>query len=297
MYLSKDLSFTKTAERCYISQSVLSRHIQALEAELGCELLVRDKRGLRLTPYGESFAESCKKIDIEYSKALADLDNVVGGFTEILRIAYVSPLPAGFIDKAYEMQLERYPEVKLDLMATWEERAVVLLNQSKVNLSIFIVFEDPDPAVFNSLTLFKDRYVLLVPKEDALAQQASVRLSDLQRRTVLIPSAHDFPIQYAHIRSALKLVPEVAVRGSLNSKHDALALANARRGLPLVRGNLIEGMDTPSLAMVPVVEEGLSFDVRAVWRKDDSAPSLVGFVDILKELTGETSVYPAQKTL
>ena len=42
-------SFTKAAEECYISQSAISQQIQALEKELGIQLLKREKRKIKLT--------------------------------------------------------------------------------------------------------------------------------------------------------------------------------------------------------------------------------------------------------
>lgn len=284
MHLSKDLSFTKTAERCYISQSVLSRHVQALEAELGCDLLIRDKRGIRLTAYGEAFAESCKRIEDEYARALSELENMVGGFTEMLRISYVSPLPRGFIDAAYAMQLERHPQVKLDLMASWEERAIVMLKQDKVDLSIYMTFEDPDPALYSSLVLFEDRYVVLVPEDSALAKQSQVKLKDLEGQKLLIPSRRDFPVQHARITEAVKGFLDMNVQGLLNSKHDAVAFANARRGIPMVRSLSIANMDSPTLKPVPVAESALAFETRAVWKKEGLMDPLIGFIEILKEL-------------
>lgn len=302
MHLSKDLSFTKTAERCYVSQSVLSRHIQALEAELGCELLIRDKRGVRLTAYGESFAESCRAIIAEYDKALANLDNIVGGFTEILRISYVSPLPAGFIDAAYDLQLERYPDVKLDLMATWEERAIILLNQGKVSLSIFMAFDEPDPAQYDSIVLFTDNYVLLVPEGHPLAASKELTLKDFANEVLLIPSVRDFPIQHARIAKVMERAPKVKVRSSLNSKHDAVALAKAQRGIPLIRSHVLDGMELHSLAPVSVAEDDLRFNIRAVWRRDNADSSLQGFVQILEELRDsgcfvEDAAWAVQRTV
>ena len=48
-------SFTEAAEECFISQSAISQQIQALERELGVELLKREKRKFFLTPAGEYF--------------------------------------------------------------------------------------------------------------------------------------------------------------------------------------------------------------------------------------------------
>ena len=48
-------SFSEAAEECHISQSAISQQIQALERELGFELLERKNRKFILTPAGEYF--------------------------------------------------------------------------------------------------------------------------------------------------------------------------------------------------------------------------------------------------
>ncbi len=50
---ARHLSFTKAAEELFVTQSAISRQIQALEARLGVALFVRRNRGLALTEAGE----------------------------------------------------------------------------------------------------------------------------------------------------------------------------------------------------------------------------------------------------
>lgn len=71
-------SFTEAAEECYISQSAISQQIQALEQELGIQLLERRNRKFSVTPAGEYF----------YKKSLvltADLEKLC---RETVRIAH-----------------------------------------------------------------------------------------------------------------------------------------------------------------------------------------------------------------
>lgn len=50
----EEKSFTKAAEKLFISQPALSKSIRALEAELGVTLFKRDPRELSLTSEGET---------------------------------------------------------------------------------------------------------------------------------------------------------------------------------------------------------------------------------------------------
>lgn len=62
-------SITRAAQHLRVAQPALSRHIHALEAELGVPLLVRLPRGVRLTTAGRQFLEHCQRILRELGRA------------------------------------------------------------------------------------------------------------------------------------------------------------------------------------------------------------------------------------
>ena len=55
-------SFSKAAERCFITQSALSRSIQTLETDLGGQLLDRIGKRNELTPLGQQVVERSRGI-------------------------------------------------------------------------------------------------------------------------------------------------------------------------------------------------------------------------------------------
>ena len=60
--LAQTLSFSRTADIHYVSQTTVSQQIQALEAELGVSLFSRTKRKVSLTPAGRVFLDDAQKI-------------------------------------------------------------------------------------------------------------------------------------------------------------------------------------------------------------------------------------------
>lgn len=65
---SRVLNYSRAAKALYISQPILTRHIQALEAELGVPLLKRTTHGVALTEAGrllsnqtEGLLEKCDR--------------------------------------------------------------------------------------------------------------------------------------------------------------------------------------------------------------------------------------------
>ena len=80
------LSFTRAADRLYLSQPVLSRQIAAMEEELGIQLFIREKKAVRLTPAGEIFAAGMKRLSDDYQSLLEKASAVHNGFEGSLNV-------------------------------------------------------------------------------------------------------------------------------------------------------------------------------------------------------------------
>jgi len=70
--VAEEQHVTRAAERLRISQPPLSRHIQALEDELGQPLFERRGRGIVLTEFGRYFATKANAILDHVASVLAD---------------------------------------------------------------------------------------------------------------------------------------------------------------------------------------------------------------------------------
>ena len=60
--LQETQNITKASLALYMTQSALSKRITALEAQLDTKLIVRTRRGIRLTPEGETAVKSACSI-------------------------------------------------------------------------------------------------------------------------------------------------------------------------------------------------------------------------------------------
>jgi LysR family transcriptional regulator, nitrogen assimilation regulatory protein len=66
-------SITRAAGNLGVAQPALSRHIHAMEEELGMQLLVRLPRGVRLTAPGRQFLDHCRRALRELERAKEEL--------------------------------------------------------------------------------------------------------------------------------------------------------------------------------------------------------------------------------
>ena len=68
--LAETLSFTKTAQVFYISQTAVTQQIKSLESQLGVPLFRRTKRKVELTSAGAVFLPEAREILEKTQKAI-----------------------------------------------------------------------------------------------------------------------------------------------------------------------------------------------------------------------------------
>lgn len=125
--LASTMNFSRAAEKLFITQSTLSRHIKELEAELGEPLFVRDSHSVELTAKGHLFIHEATKLDAEFSKIMNRFRNAAPVSGRRIRIACASTsfgrslreFLADFEQRnsQYTLEVGIYPDQNLDQLA------------------------------------------------------------------------------------------------------------------------------------------------------------------------------------
>jgi len=112
----RHLSFTRAAEEMLITQGAVSRHIRALEDELGVELFVRKTRALELTAAGAAYLGSVREAFELLVTATRALDQRGGRRT--LTISLLASFAVHWLVPRLGRFAERHPEIELALEPT-----------------------------------------------------------------------------------------------------------------------------------------------------------------------------------
>ena len=70
IYLAETKSFRRTADYFYVSKSVISRHLAALEETVGVKLVDRGNKSVQLTEAGKVFYDEAKNVLHAYADAV-----------------------------------------------------------------------------------------------------------------------------------------------------------------------------------------------------------------------------------
>lgn len=109
-------SFSKAADKLYISPPAVIKQINSLENNLGVQLFARTHRGLVVTAAGESLYQDAKYM-VNYSKEAIERAKKAGNDEDdVIRVG-ISPMtpPQVFVELWPRIQ-EQYPKVKFKLV-------------------------------------------------------------------------------------------------------------------------------------------------------------------------------------
>jgi DNA-binding transcriptional LysR family regulator len=134
--VAEDLHFRRAAARLHISQPPLSAQIQALERELGCELLRRSRRRVELTPAGESFLRDARTLLAELDAAISGARLIAAGQRGRLRATFVGSALLSIVPDAVQRFRAARPHVEIELRerSTVEQLRVLASGAADVGL-------------------------------------------------------------------------------------------------------------------------------------------------------------------
>lgn len=181
-------SFNQAAEVLYISQPVLSRHVQAMERELGTSLFNRTSKGITLTDSGRYLARLLPALLESCDNASAQLH--LGGLPirGRLQIACSHELSyAGHVRNFVNRFMRRYRDLEISFEVLAGAMPQAMLRTYDVLLSPCRYPELPD-GTRQTLLAQHNVYAYVYPGHRLMSRQ-SVSLEELAGETVLVPYA------------------------------------------------------------------------------------------------------------
>jgi len=175
----RTLSFTRSAEELFVTQSALSRQVKALEDALGVPLFERRHRALALTPAGQAFHRAVS----EHLRAIALAADAAGrqarepGLTLTTTVSFASL----WIIPRLSRFRARHPDVEVYVSA--DDRTVDL-DRGDVDIAVRYLAESAVPE--GAIRLFGERMLPVVAPAVARDPRTPLaRPSDLSRHVLL----------------------------------------------------------------------------------------------------------------
>ena len=278
-------SISSAAHELYISQPAVSKHLAALESDVGKALVIRGREGATLTPAGEVLADYVLRAEALLANATRALAADLEADTGTLSIS-ASGIPGTYVlPELLARFRERHPGVELEFDVTTSGGALERARSHAVELAV--VGGMTVPPELESEPLLEDEVVLVGPP--SLAGKR-LRPRDLEALTWLSReegSATRAAVVTARWQLGLHAVRELDL-GSWEAVKRAAALGGGIAAVSRLALDL--ELETGRLAVLDVPRWRLSRTISAVYARDVRlSPPAQRFLELLRETRQRSS--------
>lgn len=273
-------SFSEAAEENFISQSAISQQIQALERELGFQLLERKNRTFTLTPAGEYFYQKSLVLTADYERMCSEAAKIAKGDQAALKLGFLRCYTGSEFHRALELFSEKHPDVAVTVAYGNHEELYAMLRSEQADM----IFNDQRRA-------FSDEYVNLIlasvgccveiSSHSPLSQKEHITVQELKNfPCILVASEPQREAEQEYYRTVVGFQGEFIFAENLE---EARMMVIGRKGF--LPAEETEGaVGTSAISRIPLVRSGepIMHNYCAFWKKDNSGFYVEEFAGLLK---------------
>ena len=286
LVLADTLSFTKTAEKYYISQTAVSNQIKALEEKLGVQLFVREHRRVRLTPAGKTFAKEAKSLLARIEETIQRTKEAGEGLAGEIHVGYQRGFERTVFPKLLQDFQYQYPNIEI-VVARDEVSA---LYDDLMQKRHDIIFNLPLPGKKkNGLhTMILRRYPLFVavPPNHPLAEFHALKRKQLADE-IFISYRQNSLSEFDPTQAILADFADAGLMPNINFQHQSmeniLLFVALGKGITIVPEYFLPCAPAGiNLLFIPLEDSALPAEVAAIWLEKNTNPALSKFVENLQ---------------
>ena len=184
--VAETLNFSEASRKLYITQSTLSQQISHLEQEIGMPLFERNSHEVYLTEAGKEMLPFAQQAVNSASACLDHMNDLKEMLTGELNIGVTFSF-SNIMAETLIAFMHTYPNVKLNIV--YRSLPELMDGLKKRDLDLVLAFKPlkKDKAI-DSRAIFSNRLAAIVNENHPLARQTSIRLADLERYDLILPS-------------------------------------------------------------------------------------------------------------
>lgn len=278
------LSFTKAAEKFYISQTAVTQQIKSLEDHLQVTLFTRSKRQVKLTPAGNLFLTEARNIIKNIDDAVYKTQQVANGFLGTLSIGVMT----GYEKNDLPLYLKdfscTYPNISIDIRKDGMTELLDLVKHNLMDLAFVINPEDHPLKDFDYKEIESYSLIVLLPFNHPFCNESTIDLIELQHENfIFVKETGDGYGQKSMIQNRYReagFVPNIVQR--CNDINTIISMVASNMGIALLPSfcNSSALMER-NISVVPISENKKRIEVVAIWNKNNTNPALEKFISTI----------------
>ena len=277
LVLSKELHFWNTAEKVYISQSSLTRQIQALEDELQIKLFIRDKRNVKLTNAGKFLQEQWTDKIKEFDQINRQAKKIDEGKAGNIAITYPGSIAYDFLPSFLEILSHNLPNLKIELTEPTDENHEKLLLDYQTDIAFSR--DKIKNANIDTQKLYSEPICLVVPKNHRLNKK---NITELENEKFIISGLHQTTFFASLLRSWFSK-NGIEPKTIIESDYGGMIINLVSKGLGIsILPLSFKSAQTENVEFIELKEK---IDLYINWRKKELNGTVMKVMELAKNVT------------
>ena len=281
--VAEELHFGRAAERLHMAQPSLSQQICQLEQKLGVKLLKRTKRKTELTYAGKIFLEGSLEV-LDLVNKTIEKTRQAQNKTEQLSIAATGMLLEKLVPEAIRNFIVLFPEIRINIIEMVSKEQIKALYKGKIDLGILrTVFlkNELKEYDFEYKVLYKESFVVALPKEHHLAKSSEISIDELADNTFIVPPNES---ESCCKDITLMLCSQAGFKPILHYEaihtKTIINLVAANLGVAIVPASISYNKNS-YVNFLPIKDTNIQLETAAIWRKGSISEELENFINTL----------------
>lgn len=266
--LAEIRSYSETAKRVHITQSALSKHVAAMEQELGAEIFARRGDGLGLTRVGESFVRDAASIVDEYDRAIKRVEGIKDNSEQTLYLGYFYEAAKPFLGLLCHWYERNKPHARLHIHSMDIDELMGSLRAGRVDVIIAPDVNEDLRQECDFAPIYSVPLLCAVSWKNPLSRLDIIDPSRLAHERVTVPSQQKWPVINRYVRSRLRGTEALSQPLRAEESTTLFDLIENDQTTAIVAGynKYVHNRD---VCFIPLEDESQpTLDVCAMWRKD-----------------------------
>ena len=277
--VAKCKSFSKAAERLFVTQPILTRCIKNLEEELDLPLIIRSTKSFALTDAGEALFIYGSQLVEQYEDIYRHLQDLKDSKVGELRISSPGVLLDLYFPKLVTEYRKKYPGIKISISERGSRLIAQDVLEGKADIGLVMLPLD-DTERLNVISIIKDEVCVLVRKDHAFAKKEYVHIKQLQGMEIITYNKNNTLYNtFGKMCREYGFVPDITYQSMMpNFILDVITYGNCVGIMP---APMLKQFQTEDLVSIPI-RPHFSWEIAMITKKGrylpNAANSFLSFV-------------------
>lgn len=279
--VAQERNLTRAARIKHLAVSAISKRITELESQVGAPLLIRNARGVELTPAGQSMLFYARQLKQTLEQLDTELGDYATGVKGHIRIHAITSALSQFLPDDVAGFVALYPQIKFDI----EERvgSAVIRAVADGRADLGIIASQTAAQGLETVPYRNDELTLVVPAGHVLASRKSIRFDEVLAHEFVGPHLES-SMHTLLTSEAEKLGMALKLRIRISSFDCMCRMVSAGLGVAVLPRSVInQYLRSHKLKAVTLDEAWAQRSLLLAFKKYDTAsPTLKTLIDHLK---------------